>query len=85
MRAVARVLITAVVYILALLLTAATAFYAVLVLGGVHAGLVPRWLEPVILVLGWIVVLALPLVVAVKAWRRLGRADTPLPDRVTGP
>jgi len=67
-----RILLTALSYLLSLAATAALCFLLVLVVAGPHAGLLPAWLEPVALVAGWLVVLALPAIIARTVWRRLG-------------
>jgi hypothetical protein len=67
-----RVLATLLGYLLALALVAALTLVGVLVLAGPHAGILPGWLEPAVLVLGWLAVLLLPLWVARWIWRRLG-------------
>lgn len=48
-------------------------FYGALALAGPHASLVPAFLQPVVLLLGWAVFLAGPPLVARAAWRRSGR------------
>lgn len=67
-----RILTTLLCYLLALALVAALTLVGVLVLAGPHAGILPGWLEPAVLVLGWLAVLLLPLWVARWIWRRLG-------------
>lgn len=71
-----RVLLTAIAYLLSLVVIAVLAFYSVLVLAGPHAGLLPGWLEAVVLVLGWLAVLVLPAVVAHRIWRYIGNRAT---------
>jgi hypothetical protein len=72
-----KVVATAVAYIVSLAVTAAVSFFAVLVLAGPHAGLLPSWLEPAVLGIGWLVVLVVPVIVARVAWRRIGRSQRP--------
>lgn len=52
-----RVLISIAAYISALIVISGISFVVVIVLAGPHAGLLPRWLEAVVLFLGWAVVL----------------------------
>ncbi|HEX5803090.1 MAG TPA: hypothetical protein VFY24_08700, partial [Azospira sp.] len=68
---------TAVAYIVSLAITAAVSFFAVLVLAGPHAGLLPSWLEPVVLGMGWLAVLVVPVLAARVVWHRLGRSEPP--------
>ncbi len=70
-----KVVATAVAYIFSLAVVAALAFFAVLILAGPHAGLLPFWLEPVVLGMGWLAVLVLPVLVARVVWRRIGRSE----------
>lgn len=68
-----RLLLTALAYILALAVVALISFFAVIVLAGPHAGLLPPPLEVVVLIAGWLTVLVLPLLAARALWRWLGR------------
>lgn len=69
-----RILLTIVVYIASLAFVAAVSFFAVIFLAGPHAGLLPNWLEAVVLILGWLAVIVVPLLSARYAWRRLKRS-----------
>lgn len=66
-----KVFLTAIVYAASLALVAASAFFVVIVLAGPHSGLLPEWLEAVVLGLGWLAVLILPALMARSAWRRM--------------
>lgn len=70
-----RILAALAIYITALMATAFIAFFAVIFLAGPHAGLLPSWLEAAVLALAWLAVLVLPLLIARKAWRRLGKSS----------
>jgi tryptophan-rich sensory protein len=70
-----RILVTAIAYLLSVVVVAALSFVIVLVLAGPHAGLLPSWLEPVILGLGWLAVFMLPVLVARRVWRHFGNAE----------
>lgn len=61
---------TALAYVVSLAVVVVLAFFTVLVLAGPHAGLLPSWLEPVVLAIGWLAVLVLPVLVARLVWRR---------------
>ena len=65
--------ITAIAYILSLLLTGAATLFLVLVVAGPHAGLLPTWLEIPVVLLGWVVILAGPVLIARSVWRRCNR------------
>lgn len=64
-------LLTALAYLLAVVAIAALAFVVVLFVAGPHAGLLPQWLEVVVIVLGWLAILVLPVLLARTVWRRL--------------
>jgi hypothetical protein len=59
-------------YLLSLPVVVVIVFFVVIFLAGPHAGLLPHPLEVVILVLGWLSVLAVPVWVAARVWRRVG-------------
>lgn len=61
-------------YLFSLLVTGSVTAGLVLVVAGPHAGLLPPPLEPVVVFLGWVVVVVLPAVVAARVWRRLSSA-----------
>ncbi|MFZ5570491.1 MAG: hypothetical protein ACOZF0_08800 [Thermodesulfobacteriota bacterium] len=65
-----KIIVTIAAYLLSLAVIAAAAFFVVLILAGPHSGLLPSWLEPVVLGIGWLVVLVLPIWIALKVWRR---------------
>jgi hypothetical protein len=69
-----RILVTALTYIASLFVTTIAAFFFVIILVGPHAGLLPSWLEAIVLGLGWLAVLILPVLIARKVWRRSGQA-----------
>lgn len=69
-RRAGRVLLTAVTYLVTLVIVAVATFVVAIVLAGPHAGLLPQWLEAVVLGAGWIVVLVVPALVARWVWRR---------------
>lgn len=66
-----RILLTALAWLASLVLVAAITFVLVLLVAGPHAGLLPSWLEAVVLALGWLVVLVVPVLVARRVWRTL--------------
>jgi hypothetical protein len=71
-----RVALTVLAVVLSLCVTAVVMFFAVLILAGPHGSTVPSALQPAVLVVGWLVVVAVPLAVARWVWRRLARAPS---------
>lgn len=66
-----RVFLTALTYVVSFALVAVVAFFSVLIIAGPHSGMLPGWLEAVVLVLGWVLVLLVPALAARFVWRRL--------------
>lgn len=58
-------------YLFALAVTVPVAFFAVIILAGPHSGLLPSWLEAIVLALGWLAVLLVPVLVARRVWQRV--------------
>lgn len=67
-------------YLAALVCVAVVCGALVLVVAGPHAGILPGWLEAVVLGLGWLLVLLVPLWVAHQVWRRLRQTAPTLVD-----
>ena len=65
-----RVLLTVAAYLAALAIVSVAAFFAVLLLAGPHGGLLPPAFENVVLIAGWLAVIAIPLWVAWRVWHR---------------
>jgi hypothetical protein len=63
---------TLIIFLLALAITAPVLFFGVLIVAGPHSGLLPHFLEVIVLILGWITLIAFPAWIAQKVWRRLG-------------
>jgi hypothetical protein len=66
-----RVLLTALAYVVVLAMVAAVAFFVVILLAGPHSDLLPGALQAVVILLGWVSVLALPMLAARGVWRCL--------------
>ena len=58
-----------------LVLLAPLCFFAAIVLAGPHSSILPSFLQPLVLVSGWAIVLVVPVWVARVVWRRVGRAS----------
>jgi hypothetical protein len=54
-------------------LLAPVCFFVTLFLAGPHSSMLPGFLQPLVLLLGWAVFLVAPLLVARAVWRRTGR------------
>lgn len=67
-----RILLTGAVFLGALIITLPTAFVVVVVLAGPHSSMLPSFLQPAVLVLGWASVILLPAAAAVWMWKRQG-------------
>lgn len=70
-----KILATTLAYLLALFVVCGVAFVVVMVFAGPHAGVLPFWLEVVVIAAGWLAVLVLPVILARKVWRRFARND----------
>jgi hypothetical protein len=68
-----RLLISGATYLVTLATVAAIAFCLVILLAGPHGGMLPHALGGVVLILGYALVLLLPLFAACAMWRRLGK------------
>jgi hypothetical protein len=68
-----RILGTAGVYAVTLVVCAVAVFFAVIALAGPHGGLLPNSFETPVLIAGWAIVLVVPAWVARRTWRRLGK------------
>jgi hypothetical protein len=66
-----RIVITFVAWVGSVVLLAPVCFFVVIVLAGPHSSLLPGWLQPAVLVLGWLVLLLVPLLIARKVWSRI--------------
>jgi len=63
--------------IVAAAILAPVCFFVALILAGPHSSLLPSAIQPAVLVMGWIVFLGAPLLVARTVWRRAsGRRET---------
>ena len=72
-----RIAVTAATYLISLAVVTALSFLVVVILAGPHAGLLPSWMEAVILGLGWLAVLILPILAARAVWRKIDRGAPP--------
>ena len=66
-----RLILALVTYLGVFVPVAAPAFFAVILLAGPHADLLPRALQPVVILLGWLAVLVVPAWAARVVWRRI--------------
>jgi hypothetical protein len=66
-----RVIGTCVAVLVALAVIAPVAFFAVFFLAGPHGGALPSSLHATTLIVGWLLVVVVPILVGRWAWRRL--------------
>ena len=65
-----RLVLTALAYLITLAFVSVASFYLVIILAGPHGGLLPRPFEVVVFILGWLLVIVAPILVARLVWRR---------------
>ena len=66
-----RILLTVAAYLISLLLVAAISFLVVIIFAGPHAGLLPAWLEMVVIFFGWLAVIIIPIMSAFRVWSKV--------------
>jgi hypothetical protein len=66
-----RAFLTGLTYVVSLLIVAAISLGIVLIVAGPHSGLLPGWLEGVVLALGWAAIFLVPVLPTRWVWRRL--------------
>jgi hypothetical protein len=72
-----RIALTIIAGLVAAAVLAPVCFFAALILAGPHSSLLPSFIQPVVLVVGWIIFLATPMWIASRVWRRLTPAPPP--------
>jgi hypothetical protein len=65
-----------VAWLVAVAVLAPAMFFVAIVMAGPHSSMLPSVMQPVVLVVAWVVVLAGPLVVAHRVWRRTSSRAT---------
>ena len=73
MSALARGLMAFIAWTATALVLAPICFFVAVLLAGPHSSMLPSSLQPPVLVLGWLVLLVAPILVARRVWRRTGR------------
>ena len=63
-----------IVYLASLTVTAVTMFFAATILAGPHSSLLPDWLGSLVLIVGWMIVLVVPVLVTRFVGRKLAAA-----------
>jgi hypothetical protein len=71
-----RWLLTVLTWTVSFAVVAPACFIGVMVLAGPHSSVLPAFLQPVVLVVGWLVILAAPMLIARAVWRRTGRSGS---------
>ncbi|NOT08406.1 MAG: hypothetical protein HOP28_09395 [Gemmatimonadales bacterium] len=64
-----------VVWILCMMVLAAVCLFAMVVLAGPHSSLLPGWAQPVVLILGWLVLAGGGVWLGRVVWRRIVRRE----------
>jgi hypothetical protein len=72
-----KLIATAAAYLVSLAVISPVTLFAVLLLAGPHADLLPSWAQLPVLVLGWAVILVAPALISRKVWRKYGHAVPP--------
>ncbi|MFQ5993485.1 MAG: hypothetical protein ACE5K1_00205 [Acidiferrobacterales bacterium] len=67
-------LLVAVGYLVTLIITVIVGTFVVLVLAGPHGGMLPDYLQPVVLISAWIAVIVVPIWAAYRIHRELFKA-----------
>lgn len=65
-----RVLLTVIGWLVATAILVPVCFFAAIVLAGPHSSVLPSFIQPAVLFIGWVVVLAGPILIARLVWRR---------------
>ena len=65
-----RALLTLIAWVVATAILAPVCFFAVIVLAGPHSSMLPSVVQPGVLLLGWLVFLIVPILIARRVWRR---------------
>jgi hypothetical protein len=71
-----RWLLTVLAWTVSFAVLAPACFIGVMVLAGPHSSVLPAFLQPVVLVVGWVVILAAPMLIARTVWCRSGRSGS---------
>jgi hypothetical protein len=65
-----RAVLTAITWLVATALFVPVCFFAAIVLAGPHSSILPSFIQPAVLLLAWVVVVAGPILIARVVWRR---------------
>jgi glycerol-3-phosphate acyltransferase PlsY len=71
-----RWVLTLLVWLVSLALLAPVCFFAAISLAGPHGGVRPPSVQPLVLILGWAIVLVVPVLIARVAWRHASNPDS---------
>jgi hypothetical protein len=73
MTMLARALITFIAWTASFAVLAPVCFFLTVLLAGPHSSMLPSAVQPAVWVLGWVIVLAAPILVARRVWLRTGK------------
>lgn len=62
--------LTAIAWLVTTAILAPVCFFGTLILAGPHSSMLPSLIQPAVLLLGWVVFLAGPVLIARLVWRR---------------
>ena len=69
MSTLARVLVAFIAWSAAFAVLGPVCFFVTVLLAGPHSSMLPSWLQPPVWLLGWLVLLVVPILAARAAWR----------------
>ena len=70
-----RIIITVLTFLVSLTVTGIVVFFLVFFLAGPHGGILPSSFYTATLIFGWLLVVAIPIIVARWVWRRFSRTN----------
>ncbi|MES2624238.1 MAG: hypothetical protein V4628_03070 [Pseudomonadota bacterium] len=71
-----KIFVTVLTWLVSVVVIGCITFFMVIMLAGPHAGLLPYWLESVVVVSGWLAILIFPALLARKVWRRFTQRES---------
>ncbi len=69
---VVRWVLTLLAWLVSVVVLAPVCFFGVILLAGPHSSVIPSFLQPPVMLLGWGILLVGPVLVARAVWRRVG-------------
>ena len=66
-----RILLALVAYVVSVAILAPLLFFVVVILAGPHSSMLPSRVQPAVVVLGWLMLVIVPILIARAVWRRI--------------